>query len=443
MSTNSQIIVGLDVGTTKVVAVVASVDGNNKVDILGVGNAPCDGLRKGVVTNITKTSEAIRAAIDQASKKSGYQIGRVIVGVSGEHISSSTTRGVVTTSTSEITINDLQRLHQELRQVSIPPDRRILHVIPQEYLVDGQDEIEDPLGMSGKRLEANALVITASDTAFENLKKSVERADLRVDAFVLQPLASALAVLAEDEQEMAVALMDIGGGTTDIAVLKNKVLRFVSVVGFAGQKVTDDITTVLGIRATEAERIKRDYGRATAQEISRDEVFQIPGVGGRTPTELTTSVLCQIIEPRMEEILDISLQQLLDSGFGRMVQSGVGVVITGGGAQLMGTDALAHRLYRMPVSIGYPRGFTGDGLAAEVRSPAYATAVGLVLYAVRHGNEFDTREIESSLVPTHQAQAAVAEKPSNKEAASDLPIEHSTESKKGIVQKVKDWLENL
>ena len=442
MSDPSQIIVGLDIGTTKVVAVVASVDGNNKVDILGVGSAPCDGLRKGVVTNITKTSEAIRIAVDQASKKSGYQIGRVIVGVSGEHISTSTTRGVVTTSTSEITINDLQRLHQELRQVSIPPDRRILHVIPQEYLVDGQDEIEDPLGMSGKRLEANALVITASDTAFENLKKSVERADLRVDAFVLQPLASALAVLADDEQELGVALMDIGGGTTDVAVFKNKVLRFAAIVGFAGQKVTDDITTVLSIRSTEAERIKKDYGRALAEEIKRDVIFQVPGVGGRSPTELTSSMLCQIIEPRMEEILEIALQQLMESGMGRMVQSGVGVVITGGGAQLMGTDALAQRVYKMPVSIGYPRGFTGDGLAAEVKSPAFATAVGLVLYAVRHGNEFGSREIESALVPTQQAHAAAGET-NNKEAASDLPTELSTESKKGIVQKVKDWLENL
>ncbi|MFN9150180.1 MAG: cell division protein FtsA, partial [Bacteroidota bacterium] len=230
---------GLDIGSTKVSAIVMSRDADSgAIEVIGTGVAECDGLKRGVVSNINKTAEAIRAAVDRAEQTSGYQLGPVVVGISGEHISTFTTRGIVTTRTSEISESDVKRLHDELSQVHVTPDRRILHVIPQDYLIDGQDGISDPLGMSGRRLEANALVITASSSAVDNLYKCVERAGLHVDAVVLQSIASSYAVLDEAEREVGVALVDIGGGTTDMAIYKDNVLRYVSVIGIAGQRVT-------------------------------------------------------------------------------------------------------------------------------------------------------------------------------------------------------------
>jgi cell division protein FtsA len=441
MQTQSDIqnvIVGLDIGTSKVTAVAAAVMANSTIEILGVGSVPCDGLRRGVVTNINRTTEAIKAAVDQASKQSGYQLGKVVAGISGEHIATSITRGVVTTATNEVAVGDLQRLHRELRQVSIPQDRKILHVIPQEYLVDGHDEVDDPLGMSGRRLEANALVITAQDSAYENLKKSIQRADLFPDAIVLQPLANSYSVLSQDERELGVALVDIGAGTTDVAVFKNNVLRFVAVVGYAGQKVTDDIVAVLSIRPQDAERVKCEYGRAMVRDIKRDEIFQIPGVAGRTPTELSTSIVAQIIEPRMEEILEMAKQELSQSGLARTLQSGVGVVLTGGGSQLIGTLSLADKVYRLPVGIGYPSGFAQTGLASEVKTPEFGAAIGLILYAVAHNNVFDEAEIESALLPASQPTEQ-----QSKEATSPVVEQQSSTSKPGIVGRVRDWLENL
>jgi len=416
--------VGLDIGTTKVCAVVASEDQvNGRIDIIGVGVAPCDGLKRGVVTNITKTAEAIRAAIERAEQQSGSSIHNVVVGVAGDHISTSVTRAIVTTTSSEITQTDINRLQHELSQVRITPDRQILHVIPQDYIIDGQDGISDPLGMSGKRLEATALVITASSSAVENIYKCAERANVHIDALVLQPLASAYAVLDEAEKEVGVALIDIGGGTTDVAVFKDNVLRFATIVAIAGQKVTDDIVAVLGIRGTDAERIKKDHGHAASDSIMRDEVFHIQGLAGRTPTELSKSVLCQIIEPRVEEIYELAMRKLMDSGFGHHISAGV--VLTGGSSMLRGADALASKLYRMPVSIGIPRGFSAEGLAKEATSPMYATAVGLALYSVQHANEFEIPEDR-----THETTLA-----GDRE-------QHSTK-REGFMGRIIKWFEEL
>ena len=417
--------VGLDIGTTKVCAVVASEDPvNGHVDIIGAGMAPCEGLKRGVVTNIGKTADAIRTAIERAEQQSGSTIHNVVVGVSGDHISTFQTRAIVTTTSSEITQTDINRLHHELGQVRITPDRQILHVIPQDYVIDGQDGISDPLGMSGKRLEANALVVTASSTAVENIYRCAERADVSIDAIVLQPLASAYAVLDEAEKEVGVALIDIGGGTTDVAVFKDNVLRFASIVSIAGQKVTDDIVAVLGIRNIDAERIKKDHGHAASDSIMRDEVFQIQGVAGRSPTELSKSILCQIIEPRVEEIFELAMHKLMDTGWSHQISAGV--VVTGGASMLRGADAVASKLYRMPVNIGIPRGFSAEGLAKEVSSPMYATAVGLALYSKQHIDEFEQRlDSERDL----QTEAAGEE-------------QHSAQ-REGFMSKIKDWFENL
>lgn len=417
--------VGLDIGTTKVCAVVASKDPvNGHVDIIGAGIAPCEGLKRGVVTNIGKTADAIRTAIERAEQQSGSTIRTVVVGVSGDHISTFQTRAIVTTTSSEITQTDINRLHHELGQVRITPDRQILHVIPQDYVIDGQDGISDPLGMSGKRLEANALVITASSSAVENIYRCAERAEVSIDAIVLQPLASAYAVLDEAEKEVGVALIDIGGGTTDVAVFKDDVLRYTSIVSIAGQKVTDDIVAVLGIRNVDAERIKRDHGHAASDSIMRDEVFQIQGVAGRSPTELSKSILCQIIEPRVEEIFELAMHKLMDTGWSHQIAAGV--VVTGGCSMLRGADALANKLYRMPVNMGIPRGFSAEGLAKEVSSPMYATAVGLALYSMKHADEFERRLDD--------------ERDLQEEASGE---EQHSAQREGFMGKLKDWFENL
>lgn len=424
----SSIHVGLDIGTTKVCSVVASTDAiTGRLDIVGAGLSDCDGLKRGVVTNIGKTAEAIRIAIDKAEQQSGFTIGRVVIGVSGDHVAAFSTRAIVTISSTEITQTDINRLHHELRQVRITPDRRILHVIPQDYVIDGQDGISDPLGMNGKRLEANALVVTASVTAVDNIFRCAERAGLHIDAVVLQSLASAYAVLDDAEKEVGVALIDIGGGTTDVAVFRGNILRFTSIVSVAGQKVTDDIVAVLGIRNVDAERIKREHGHADSQSIMRDEFVQVPGVAGRNPTDLSKSILCQIIEPRVEEIFELAMQRLLESGWAHQLSAGA--VVTGGCSMLRGADSLAQRMFRIPVNIGIPRGFSSDGLAKEVSSPMYATAVGLALYSVKHARDFEDRFEEVSMSYAR-----------NGENGAGL---QSADASRGFIKKIVNWFENL
>ena len=426
---SSTIHIGLDIGTTKVCCVVASVETlTNRIDIIGKGVAECEGIKRGVVTNIQKTADAIRKAVDAAQQQSGIPIERVVIGIAGDHVQSFTTRGLVTVSsaTREISAADVQRLLDDVRRVQIGPDRKILHMIPQDYIIDGQDGITDPVGMSGIRLEANVLIITGGVTAIENMHRCAERAGLEVEEIVLQPLASSYAVLDEAEREVGVALVDIGGGTTDIAIFKDGILRFTSIFAIAGQKVTDDIMTVLGIRNVEAERIKLSYGHATADSIMKDETFQVPGVGGRTPTDIKKSVLCQIIEPRMEEIFEFALQELIQSKLAP--QLAAGVVITGGCSLVRGAEQLAGRTFHMPVKIGIPAGFSMDGMAREVSNPQFATAVGLVHYAMHR-------------VATQPASVEEPEEEPTSAAIPDQPVERPR--KKGLLNKVKSFFEDL
>lgn len=427
----AKIIVGLDVGTTKVCAIVAalSLREPHTMTILGVGHAPADGLSRGVVTNIEKTVRSIERAIGEAEAQSGVKIREVVVGIAGDHIQSFQSRGVVTISNQDRTItqDDVERLLEDTRKVHLPMDRRILHVIPQEFIVDGQDGIYEPIGMSGVRLEASVHIINGLVTAVQNIYNCVERAGLRVRDIVLEPLASSYAVLDDEEKEVGVALVDIGGGTTDIAVFEDRTIRHTAVVGIAGQKVTDDVRKGLGILGEQAERLKREYGCAVVSHILRDEVIQLPGLAGRKPREIQKSVLSRVIQPRMEEILEFALAEIKRSGYARHLSAGV--VLTGGGSMVNGTRELAEEVFQMPVKIGMPMGF-GAGLVKEVESPVFSTAVGLVLYAFRNHEK-------SSMMSFVEDPEPVAA-----EAPVELPQEDD-EQKGSIFSRMKEWFEQL
>lgn len=379
---NERIVVGVDIGTTKVCAVVASADEANRVNILGVGVAESDGLNRGVVVNIDKTVASLQAALHEAERTSGIQVRQVIVGIAGDHIQSFQSRGVITISNrdGEITRRDVERLLEDTTHVALPADREILHVIPQEFIVDGQDGVADPVGMSGVRLEANVHIITGLVSAAKNVYRCVEKAGYEVADLVLEPLASSFAVLHPDEKEIGVALIDIGGGTTDIAVFEDNTIRHTGVIAVAGNKVTDDIRKGLGIMRDQAERLKCRFGVAMVDLIEEDEEITIPGIGGRPEKRISRSTLAQIIQPRMEEILEIAAIEIKRSGYARHLAAGV--VLTGGGALIPGTAELAADVLGMEARIGSPMGISG-GMVAEVSDPKFSTAVGLVLYGLR------------------------------------------------------------
>jgi cell division protein FtsA len=378
-------IVGLDIGTSKVVCIIAAPDTDLQyLNILGIGIAESKGLRRGVVTNIDKTVESIRQAVERAEQQSGVKVVDVVVGIAGDHIQSFATRNIITipSPTKEISARDVERLIDESRKINISSDRRILHVIPQEYVIDGQDGITDPIGMSGVRMEANVHVVTALVTAIQNIQRCVERAGLRMRDIVLEPLASSNSVLDADEKEIGVAVIDIGAGTTDIAVFCENIIRYSAVFGIGGQHVTDDIAKVLGILHSQAEKIKRDYGHAIQTNILNDEVIQIPGVSGRNPMEITKGLLAEIIQPRLEEIFEFAYAEIKNSGYANRLSAGI--VLTGGCSLLRGAAELAQDVFGMPVKIGIPTEIAHGGFAREVENPIFATSVGLVLHGVRY-----------------------------------------------------------
>ncbi len=397
-TSNNRIVVGLDIGTTKVCSVVATSDDLGRVNILGVGVAESDGLNRGVVVNIDKTVNAVREAIEEASRMAGVSVRNVIVGIAGDHVQSFQSRGVVTISNrdGEITEADVQRLLEDTTHVAMPADREILHVIPQEFIVDGQDGVADPVGMSGVRLEANVHIITGLVSAAKNIYRCVEKAGYQVADIVLEPLGSSFAVLHSDEKEVGVALIDIGGGTTDIAVFEDNTIRHTAVVAVAGNKVTDDIRKGLGVMRDQAEALKCEFGIAMA-EMAPEEEIAIPGVGGRTEKRVGRSTLAQIIQPRMEEILEIASIEIKRSGFSRHLSAGA--VLTGGGSLIPGTAELAAEILGLETRIGRPMGLTA-GLVKEVSDPKFATAVGLVLYGLRPemigSTPFRTDQIDTS-----------------------------------------------
>ncbi len=370
------IIAGLDLGTTKVCAVIAE-QAENSLNILGFGVAPSEGLTRGLVANISKTADAITEAMNIASNRAGLQIKEVNVGVAGEHITSLRHRNYVTISNPEKEINqmDLDRLRADVQTIRIPSDRQILHIIPEEYSVDHQGGIEDPIGMCGSRLEAVNHVVLASIPAIQNIKKSVERAGFFVKDYVLQPIASSFAVLEENEKDLGVLLIDIGGGTTDIAIYHRRSIKHTKVVGVAGNQVTNDIRETLGIVTADAETLKREHGYATEHAIIREEEIYIKGVGGRGNVKIPLSLLTQIISVRMRELFSIIDNELRHSGFKNKIKAGV--VLTGGGSLLRGCTELAEEVFGMPARIGVPLDL-GSGLSSEVESPEFATVAGLL-----------------------------------------------------------------
>jgi cell division protein FtsA len=375
MARKEDLIVGLDIGTTKICAVVAEPTANG-VDVIGIGTHPSRGLRKGVVVDIDATVDSIKHAVEEAELMADCEITSVYAGIAGGHIEGFNSHGIVAVKEREVTDNDVRRVIDAAKAVAIPMDREVIHVIPQEYIIDDQDGIREPLGMSGVRLEAKIHIVTAAVTSAQNIVKCANKAGLNVVDIVLEPLASAEAVLADDERDLGVCLIDIGGGTTDIAVFADGAIKHTCVLGLGGYHVTNDIAVGLRTPFEEAERIKKRFGAASARLLGSDDVITVPSVGGRRPREVSRKILCEIIEPRIDEILSLSRQELVKAGLEDKIPSGL--VLTGGCAALAGIGDLAEEIFEAPVRIGQP--WRVGGLQDVVKSPMYATGVGLVLY---------------------------------------------------------------
>ncbi len=370
------IIAGLDLGTTKVCAVIAE-QMENKIDILGFGVATSDGLNRGLVANIAKTAAAIKEAMSIASNRADIDVRAVNVGVAGEHITSLRHRNYVTISNvdKEISQTDIDRLKADVKTIQIPTDRQILHIIPEEFYIDHQGGIENPIGMCGSRLEALNHVVLASVPAMQNIRKSVERAGYTVQDYILQPIASSVSVLEENEKDLGVTLIDIGGGTTDIAVFHDKSIKHTKVIGVAGNQVTNDIRESLGIVTDEAEKLKKQYGYALEEAIIKDEDIYIKGVGARGNIKIPISLLTQIIHVRMKELFTLIDNELRQTGFKNKTKAGI--VLTGGGSLLKGVTELAEEVFGQPTRIGVPLEL-GAGLSNEIESPEFATVAGLI-----------------------------------------------------------------
>jgi cell division protein FtsA len=386
LAKRDNIIVGLDIGTTKICAIAGEVK-ESGIEVIGIGTHPSKGLRKGVVINIESTVQAIKKAVEEAELMAGCDISTVYAGIAGGHIKAFNSHGVIAVKENEISPSDIDRVIEAAQAVVIPPDREVIHVIPQEYIIDDQDGIQEPLGMSGVRLEAKVHVVTAGITSAQNIVKSVNRAGLDVADIILQPIASSEAVLTQDEEDLGVVLVDIGGGTTDIAIYHNGTLKHTGVISLGGNQVTGDISVGLRTPANEAEKIKKKHGCALVSLIPKEETIEVPSVGGRKPRVVSRQILGEIIEPRVEELFQLVNREIIRSGYDGIVASGV--VLTGGTASLEGISDLAEQVFNLPVKCGLPSGISG--LVDIVNSPMYATAVGLVLYGKRHATSAQFR----------------------------------------------------
>jgi cell division protein FtsA len=375
------IIVGLDIGTTKICAVVGEV-GPNDINIIGIGTHPSIGLRKGVVVNIEATVDSIKKAVEEAELMAGCEISSVYAGIAGGHITGFNSHGIIAIKGQEVTQLDVDRVIEAARAVAIPMDRELIHVLPQEYIVDEQTGINNPIGMEGVRLEAKIHIVTGAVTSAHNIVKCANRAGLDVCDIVLESLASGDAVLTEEEKELGTALIDMGGGTSDLAIFSGKNIHHTFVLSLGGHNLTNDIAIGLRAPIAEAEKIKIKYGTALASKIKGDEDIEVPGMGGRPPRKLPRQILGEIIEPRVEEIFDLIRREIYRAGVENLMPSGV--VITGGSALLDGITDVAESVFHLPARLGQPRGISG--LVDVVNNPMYATGVGLLLYAARNHN---------------------------------------------------------
>lgn len=389
MGRKDDLIVGLDIGTTKICAIAGQVT-EDGVEIVGLGSHPSRGLRKGVVINIESTVESIKRAVEEAEAMANTRISTIYTGIAGSHIRGINSHGVVPLKEKEVRPGDIERVIEAAQAVAIPMDREVIHVIPQEFVVDEQDGVKDPVGMSGVRLESKVHIVTAAVTSAQNIIKCANRAGLNVNDIILEQLASSEAVLTNEEKELGVVIADIGGGTTDIAIYSKGSLIHTSVLSIAGNHVTNDIAVGLRTPVTEAEKLKQKYGCALSSMVRKEESIEVPSVGGREDRILSRQILAEIIEPRVEELLNLIRQEIIRSGHEDLIASGV--VLTGGCALLDGITELAEQVFNLPVRQGVPQDISG--MVEIVKNPMYATGVGLVLHGARYQEEkkFKVRE---------------------------------------------------
>lgn len=377
------LIVGLDIGTSKVVAIVGEVNASDDIEIIGLGSHPSRGLKKGVVVNIESTVQSIQRAVEEAELMAGCQIHSVFAGIAGSHIRSLNSHGIVAIRDKEVTHADVDRVIDAARAVAIPADQRILHIIPQEFLIDNQEGIQEPVGMSGVRLEAKVHMITGAVSAAQNIVKCVRRCGLEVDDIILEQMASSYSVLTDDEKELGVCMVDIGGGTTDIAVFTEGSIRHTAVIPIAGDQVTNDIAVALRTPTQYAEEIKIKYACALRQLASSEETIEVPSVGERAPRRLARQTLAEVVEPRYEELMTLVQAELRRSGFEDLVAAGI--VLTGGSSKMEGLIDLAEEIFHIPVRLGTPQYVSG--LVDVVRNPIYATGVGLLLFGKKNSEQ--------------------------------------------------------
>jgi cell division protein FtsA len=387
-----ELIVGLDIGTTKICAVVGEVTGDN-INIIGIGTHPSVGLRKGVVVNIESTVESIKKAVEEAELMAGCEISSVYTGIAGGHITGFNSHGIIAVKGTEITQGDVDRVIDAARAVAIPMDREVIHVLPQEFIVDEESGIQNPIGMTGVRLETKIHIVTGAVASAHNIVKCVNRAGLDVCDIVLESLASGESVLTREEKDLGVALLDLGGGTTDLAVFSKNNIRHTFVLALGGNNLTNDISIGLRAPTAEAEKIKKKYGTCLSSQISTDETIEVPGMGGRKPRKLPRQILGEILEPRMEEMFTLIKREIYRAGMENMVNSGV--VITGGTALLGGVTEIAESVLNLPARLGRPQGI--GGLVDVVNNPMYATAVGLVIFGAKNRSENKFRIRDSNI----------------------------------------------
>ncbi len=376
------LIVGLDIGTSKVAAIVGELSSDGSIEIIGIGTTPSRGLKKGVVVNLESTVQSIQRAIEEAELMAGCQIKSVFAGIAGSHIRSLNSHGIVAIKDKEVTQYDIDRVIDSARAVAIPADQKILHILPQEFVIDLQDGIKEPIGMSGIRLEAKVHMVTGSVSASQNIVKCIRKCGLEVEDIVLEQLASCNSVLTEDEKELGVCLIDMGGGTTDIAIFVEGAIKHTAVIPIAGDQVTNDIAVALRTPTVNAEEIKRKYACALTQLASVDGVIEVPSIGDRAPRKISTQNLAEIIEPRYEELMLLVQAEIRRSGNEESIAAGI--VLTGGSAKVKGLIELAEEIFHMPVRMGGPENVTG--LSEVIKNPIYSTGVGLLMYGKEHQN---------------------------------------------------------
>ena len=403
-SNGHKMIVGLDIGTSKVVSIVAELLPEGDIEVVGIGSHPSiKGLKKGVVVNIESTVQSIHRAVEQAELMAGCQINSVFAGIAGSHIRSFNSNGIVAIRDQEVFQPDVDRVIDAAQAAAIPADQRILHILPQEYVIDTQEGVKEPLGMSGVRLEARVHLVTCAVNAAQNIEKCIRRCGLEVEDIILEQLASSYAVLTEDEKDLGVCLVDIGGGTTDIAVFTDSAIRHTAVIPIAGDQITNDIAIALRTPPPNAEEIKIRYACALASLARGNETIKVPSVGERSDRDLSRQTLAEVVESRYEELFTLIQAELRRSGFEDLIAAGI--VLTGGTSKMEGVVELAEEIFHMPVSIGKPKGITG--LLDIVRNPIYSTAVGLLMFAAE-------QQMDSLSMRTY-------------------------ENRKGVVNRVKNW----